>query len=209
MKRFTLMCSALATAIVLGACQTTPPIQTAPAANPIPPVEARRAVVGDQFVYLTQSGTQTTTTTVAASANRASYKQDNGCSYSHIITGFGPNPEWSNCGGSSGNQTSKRTGGSIFPLAVGSSESWDYSGTNSKGNNWESTRNCTVPGAVSVTVPAGTFDTYHVRCEDKWWVRESYINADGIAVRWSRTIKSGSGDRNRSGELVSFTPAST
>ena len=67
-------------------------------------------------------------------------------------------------------------------------------------------RVCKVEGEVSVSVPIGTFDTYHVRCEDRWWVREWFVRADGVPVQIARTRKNGPTDRNRLRKLVSYTP---
>lgn len=209
MNRVNAIFMALVGMVVLGACQADRAVQTAPVVNPMQPLEARRAVVGDQFVYLTEKSDQTSMTTREVSADRVAFEDESGCRFSDKGSSFAPSPDWSNCGGSAGTQVSRRLGGSIFPLAIGNSESWHYSGTNTNGDRWESKLDCTVPGVVDVTVPAGTFDTYYVRCEDEWWVREYYLNSDGVTVKWAQTSKGGSDDRNRSGDLVSFTPAST
>ena len=195
---------ALAASILAG-CQTTGSSTAAvtPASVELPPVNARIPSVGDSAVWLMQDGNQLGSKVVSVNGNSVYVEREDGCSWSNIVGAFEPTGEWKNCESGSGSQTSKLTTGSIYPLQVGNKESWDFSGTNTSGDSWSSTRNCEVVGTASVTVPAGTFDTYRVVCEDKWWVRESYITAEGYSVKWSRTRKVGASDRNRSGELVS------
>lgn len=195
----------------VSACNTTSSVQTSVASAPIAPVEVRRAVVGDTFVYISQTGKERVTTieTVGetiVTGNTIQAGADLACTWKYKRNTFAPDAEWNNCG-NSGTQTSKRLGGSIFPITVGSNESWEYSGTNNKGASWSSTRNCEAVGTVSITVPAGTFDTYHVKCEDRVWLREWFIRADGVTVQANRTRKTGAQDRNTSRKLVSFKPA--
>lgn len=197
--------------LVLIACQTTGSTTSSltPASAPMPAVEQRLTEPGASYTILQQDGSELVVEILSVEGDLVLSKSSSGCTWKRDFTGYRPNPEWNNCGGSSGTQTSRRTSGSIFPLAVGKTETWDYSGTNSNGDAWESTRDCKVEGEVSVTVPAGTFDTYHVRCEDRWWVREWFIDGRGLAVQYARTRKRGAADGNRSGKLVSYTPAST
>ncbi|MEL6996875.1 MAG: hypothetical protein AAFP68_01325 [Pseudomonadota bacterium] len=196
--------------LMLMACQTSGTTSSlTPASAPMPPVEQRLVEPGASYTILQQDGSELAVEILSTDGNLVLSKSSSGCSWKRDFTGFRPNPEWNSCGGSTGTQTSTRTSGSIFPLVVGNTETWDYSGTNSNGDAWESTRNCKVEAEVSVTVPAGTFDTYHVRCEDRWWVREWFVDQRGLAIQYARTRKIGSADRNRSGKLVSYTPANT
>ncbi|MEM9061025.1 MAG: hypothetical protein AAGD13_11245 [Pseudomonadota bacterium] len=171
-------------------------------------------MAGEQYVFLDKKGrerigsiTSVTDKFVEGASKRAD--QDLFCEWKIKRNTFAPTSEWKNCGGSSGTQTSKRLGDSIFPLQVGSTESWEYSGTNSNGDSWSSTRNCEVLGTASLTVPAGTFDTYQVRCDDRWWIRDWFVRADGVTVVSTRTRKAGSQDRNTKRELVSYTEVSS
>lgn len=194
---------------LLAGCQTTgSSVKSTPSSAELPPLETRRAVLGDTYVWINKNGEERTGMITAVDAQYSSGESSNGCKWRSKRNAFAPGAEWTNCSGSTGTQTSQRLGGSIFPMTVGSTESWDYSGTNNKGDSWESTRNCEVVGIAEVTVPAGTFDTYHVRCADKWWVREWFVRSDGISVQGSNTRKVGSADRNTSWQLVSYTPAS-
>lgn len=191
----------------VGGCEQQSTVQTAPASTELPPLEGRRAMVGDIFVSLNHRGNRRSDTITAVDEQYVSGENTAGCSWKVRRNAYAPDVEWSNCG-NSGTQTSRRIGSSIFPMTVGSTETWDYSGTNDQGGNWESTRECKVVGSAQVSVPAGTFDTYHVRCEDGTWVREWYTRSDGVSVKFSRTRKVGSQDGNSSWKLVSFTPAS-
>ena len=63
----------------------------------------------------------------------------------------------------------------MFPLKVGNTESWDYEGgTGSR--TWSGTRHCEVKEAVRITVPAGSFDTWHVNCTERWWRNQFYFS---------------------------------
>ena len=191
---------------ILAACMPGADIATSPVSAPMPPVEHRRAVVGDAYLLERKDGSRFTVTIKSVAADRVELETSSGCKATLRRDAFAPDLAWDNCSGSSGTQTSKRIGGSIFPLTLESTEAWEYSGSNTRGNSWESTRTCKVVGEVRVTVPAGTFDTYHVRCEDRWWVREWFVRADGVPVQIARTRKNGPVDRNRLRKLVSFTP---
>ena len=190
----------------LAACMPGANIATQPTSAPMPPVEHRRAVVGDAYVLERKDGSRFTVTIKSVSTETVDLETSSGCKATLRRDAFAPDLAWTNCSGSSGTQTSKRVGASIFPLTLESTEAWDYSGTNTRGNSWASRRNCSVVGEVSVTVPAGTFDTYRVRCEDRWWVREWFVRADGVPVQIARTRKNGSDDRNRLRKLISYTP---
>lgn len=194
--------------LLLSACQTTgSSLESKPSTAEMPPVAERRAVMGDQWTWLNEKDEELSGNYTSIDADFAAGENSIGCSWKAKRNAFAPGVEWKNCRGSTGTQTSKRVGDSIFPLAVGKTETWEYSGTNNKGDSWESTRNCKVVGIANVTVPMGNYDTYHVRCEDKWWVREWFVRADGVSVQGSSTRKAGSADRNSSWRLISFTPA--
>lgn len=205
MNKIVIVCSVA----VLAACQTTgsSSLKSEPTSAELAPVAERRAVVGDSFTWVNNRGETLTGTFTSVDDQYLTGESSNGCKWRDRRNSFAPGAEWSNCDGSTGTQRSKRLGGSIFPLQVGSSESWEYSGSNNKGDNWSSTRECSVVGTAKVTVPAGSFDTYHVRCEDEWWVREWYVREDGVSVQGSRTRKVGAADRNTSWQMIDFTPA--
>lgn len=193
--------------VLLCGCEQDANVSSSPAAVSMATLDSRRSVVGDRYVFERRDGSKTSSVVTGVTADFVTLEIDNGCIYTAKKNTFAPYAEWKNCGGSSGAQDSTRNGNSIFPMTIGSSESWNFIGTDNQGDGWENTRVCEVVGAVNMTVPAGSFDTYHVRCEDKWWVQEWFMNADGVAVQWARTTKAGSSDKNRSAKMVSFDPA--
>lgn len=190
-------------AVALGGC--APEVKTAPASVELPPAEAKRFNVGDQWVYLVNGEPQTSTVTAVDGDVYSGANQSTGCEYQFIHAAYAPGPSWKNCSGSSGTQQITRTG-SIFPMTVGATESWAVSGSNTKGDTWETTRNCEVKGTARVTVPAGSFDTYHVMCQDDWRVREWWFAPElGFSAISRNRHKTRAETTTR--ELQSFTPA--
>ena len=131
-----------------------------------------------------------------------------GCIYSSIKDGFGPVTQWKNCAGSTGTQMLERSG-NMFPLQVGNTESWKYTGKDTKGDSWSGTRECEVKGTAHVTVPAGSFDTYHVVCEVKGWLRYEWHYSPKLRSRVTsvHTPIAGSSATPRHMELVRIIPA--
>lgn len=193
--------------LAVSAYQTGAKLPTSPVTAAMPPVAERRGEVGDVFVWAGTSGTESSVRVVAQTATEITLQSEDGCIRRARRDGFAPFIEWRGCGGNSGRQTSERVSGGILPLTEGRTETWKFSGTNSDGDSWEGTQTCTVMGAVAATVPAGTFDTYHVRCENKWLVYEWFIRADGVTVQWARTAKTGSVGEDRVVRLARFIPA--
>ena len=205
---FRSICLTFFAVVSLSACQTTSSnLESTPSSAELPPLEASRAVAGDRWTAVDGKGAQNSGTVLTVDAQYISRESSDGCKWKLKINSFAPDVAWTDCNGSSGTQTSKRTGDSIFPLQVGKTESWEVSGTDTNGASWKSTRNCKVIGIANVTVPAGNFDTYHVRCEDRFRVREWFLRSDGVTVQFSSIRKTGAADRNFSWKLVSFTPA--
>ena len=175
----------------------------------MPSVDARRGDPGDRYVFLRQDGEEQSFEVISNEDGRIVTRTDDGCVWSRPVSAFGPNPDWKNCGGSSGQVTSaERLGGSIFPLAVGNTERWDYAVKSDTGAEWKGRRDCKVDAEVQITVPAGTFDTYHVRCEDKHWHWEWFVDGSGMTVQFAKTVKVGHDGANGFGQLVSYVPAS-
>ena len=82
------------------------------------------------------------------------------------MSSYSPSLAWRDCFGHTGSNKMEKHSGSLFPLAVGNTESWKYTGRNHKGNTWSGARSCKVAGTANVTVPAGNFDAYHVICRE-------------------------------------------
>ena len=184
-------------------------VETMPAKAELPPGESRTYVVGESWVWKTMDGTEDVREVVAVDGSEVSVQVSWGCSYTHDASGFAPVTEFSNCsGGGSGTQQVERSG-SIFPLAVGNTESWKYSGRSDKGNEWTGERSCEVAGTANVTVPAGSFDTYHVICMEKRARLDFYYSPEvRNSVIFSRAPAGGATKGRRYHyELVRFEPA--
>ena len=182
-----------------------PEVKTEQASTELAPAEAKRFDVGDTWVYNVNGDPETSKITAVDGDVISGINETTGCEYTFYHAAYGPGPSWKNCGGSTGTQQATRTG-SIFPLTVGATESWAVKGSNTKGDSWETTRSCEVKGTARVTVPAGSFDTYHIMCQDDWRVREWWYAPElGFSAISRNRHKQRAETTTR--ELVSFTPA--
>lgn len=188
-------------AIVLAAC--APEVKTEAVKAEMTPMEQRLPVVGDTKVWKEGDGEYNVVVT-SFNGGVATVESSKGCTYSQEA-GFAPSQTWSNCTPFDDGKQSNTKTGSIYPLAVGNTESYAVAGSNVKGDDWKTTRNCSVKGTARVTVPAGTFDTYHVNCKDEWTSRDFYMSPElGTSVLFRRVGSDAS--RNTLLEMVSFTP---
>ena len=193
-------------ALTLANC--APKIETKPVAAELPPAEARQAVAGDTWVVKNViSGQEVAGRYLTVDDGIYSWEDDRGCKSIGKTGTFAIYLSWENCSGSTGSQTydSEET---LFPLEIGKSVTHRVKGKNDRGDTWETSQTCEVVETVRVNVPAGEYDTYHVRCEDTWNVRNFYYAPElGVQVISIRSRK----DRNdvRHTELVSFTPGTT
>lgn len=162
--------------------------------------------VGDKSIWRYKDGTEITYEITAVDEETISGRASDGCTWKSVIAGWGPAVEWKNCNSSSGSHKVKRTG-NLYPLQVGNSEKWKYRGKNSKGNTWSGTRKCEVRGTEKVTVPAGTFETYHVVCEEKSGRYEWHYSPELRFFVTSSRKPLGGSTWGYSQELVSFMPS--
>lgn len=102
-------------------------------------------------------------------------------------------------------------GESLYPIEVGRKTEMTYSGQNNE-DAFSGYRTCEVLGEVAVTVPAGTFDTFHIVCTQgskpgsTWRKREFYYAPEiGNDVLHIHTTEDGKTNNRR--ELVSYQPA--
>ena len=165
-----------------------------------PPLRA----VGDKSVWRNKNGTEISYEITAVDEDILSGRSSDGCTWKFVIAGWGPAVEWKNCSSSSGSHKVKRTG-NMYPLQVGNTEKWRHSGRNNKGNRWSGTRKCEVKGTEKVTVPAGSFDTYHVVCKEPWARYEWHYSPElRFVVTSSRKPLGGSTGSRYYRELVSI-----
>ena len=96
---------------------------------------------------------------------------------------FAPSVSWENCrNGSTGTQEFTKNG-NMWPLTVGSSESYNVTGKDQR-NNWTTTRKCEVTSVVMVTLQDKQYPAYEVVCKDSFNKRTWYISPE-----LQRTIK--------------------
>jgi hypothetical protein len=141
--------------------ETSPPSQAmGPATKVVHPV-GTSIVVDDR-------GERTTWEKTADTSQGSVWTGSNGCTYTATNDNpFAPSVKFEGCSGNTGTQTIQTKSGEIFPLQVGKTVSWKITGQHTR-DSWETTRRCEVVETVSLTVPAGTYDAFHVVCRDSW-----------------------------------------
>ena len=181
-------CAGAAILLGLASCQTTA-VETAPVSQTLEPMAYKPYAEGEVLRWQ-DGGDVSETEVLEVSGDVVTLQDSEGCKWTTVAGGFAPSTKWSNCDGSSGTQEVTREG-NIFPLTVGATETWRATGSDTRGYSWDDAeRVCTVTETARVTVPAGTFDTYHVRCEDPWRVRNWYIASElGRPVLYTRSHK--------------------
>ena len=199
--------AAVATMISVSGYQTATAQQVAAKAE-LPPAELPVRRVGDKLVYLDKKGREVTDEVTGVDSESTSEQSSDGCSWTSV-NGYGPVLKWSECAGDSGTRTVKKRKGGLFPLEVGNKASWKFRGKNNKGSSWSDTRKCNVKGTANVTVPAGSFDTFHIVCAESWARWEWYYAPElGVSVTYRRKPRGNSQSKSIYQELVSFTPGS-
>jgi hypothetical protein len=177
----TVVLTALASCATVKELEVTTPL----AAMPQPEL---RPGYGEVVLY---NGKEMTSTLVSEDATTRSWKRSDGCSATTPKTGFGPALKWENCDGGSGSHTVTLQG-ETWPLAVGKSWSYTYSGSDTAGNTWRGTRSCTVKTTVRIPTPSGEEDTYKVACSDHNSTHTYYVSpARNATVRYERSRRDG------------------
>lgn len=137
------------------------------------------------------NGKEMTSTLVAEDATTRNWKRSDGCSATTPKSGFGPAYKWENCNGSTGTVTS-RLEGEIWPLAVGKTWSYTYSGSNARGATWSGTRSCAVRATARIVTPSGEEDTFKVACRDHDSTYTYYVSpARRATVRYEQYRQDG------------------
>ncbi len=181
--------------------------ETAAVKAELAPAQAPTFTVGSKMTWRERGKDDLTSEVVSVDGNKVTLQSDNGCNSTFTSDGFNLWTRWENCGGNTGSSTFERPGG-IFPLEVGKKETYKARGKNDKGNTWSSTWTCRVTETDSVTVPAGSFDTYHVVCKDKWRRKDYYFAPElGRSVIIAQSPIGSSRARAYHQELVKLEPA--
>ncbi|MGM0586276.1 MAG: hypothetical protein ACQEUZ_16635 [Pseudomonadota bacterium] len=191
--------------LALSACGQQ--VETAEVASELPPAAAPDHGVGTTFTLVASDGDARTSEIVAREDGLVTMQSSEGCLWTRHADGFGPSLRFENCGGSTGTQDVEREG-RLFPLEVGRTENWQAAGRTEAGETWRTERRCEVEGTARVSVPAGTFDTYHVVCEDDWNQWERWYAPElraSVIYKRRRKNRGGEGDY---WELAEIEPAS-
>ena len=182
-------------------------VATAPARAELPPGKSRAFAVGDKSVWK-QDGKELSFTIVKLDGSIMEVQVSNGCKAAIQWPSYSPALAWRNCSGSAGSRKIEKRAGRLFPLAVGNTESWQFSGRNNKGNTWSGARSCKVAGTANVTVPAGTFDTYHVICRENSARYDYWFSPElGSTVISSKAPLPGKKSSRYHRELIRLEPA--
>lgn len=199
MTRFSVLIPALA----LLAAGCAPEVKTEAVQSLLEPMQKRLPLAGDTVVW-DDDGTQFSRTVTKVSADSLIKEDSRGCAFTSGL-GFEPSTSWTNCTPFTDGAQSYTTEGEIFPLAVGNTVRYQVDGSNANGDKWQNDVLCKVEGTARVTVPAGSFDTYHVRCEHQFTRRDYYVSPElGETMLFRRLRKS----RNEvtTFRMVSFQP---
>ena len=171
----------------------------------MPPGTERAYKVGDEVLLREKDGTEKTLRVTSVQDNFVEIiKVGTDCRATFQMRGFAPATKEDACGGTAVERTIEGTG-SIYPMMLGSREEWTISQTIGKRKTGPYRRVCSVNETARVTVPAGTFDTYVVRCSDKFRDIEFYFAPSlGIQVLLRQTRKRDNSFYSE--ELVKLTP---
>ena len=178
--------------VALMGCQTTQtttekeePVQSALEPIQQPP----EILVGDAIIWLADGQRERRNEVTSRDDRQITITSDNGCIFSVPMTGFGPSYSYKNCDGYTATQEVEPPSESPYPISVGKSWSYVYSGI-WEGEPWKDTRKCSVEATARVTVPLGDFDTFKVVCNDRWTRRTWYVSPEvGRSVKYERYHK--------------------
>lgn len=166
-----------AIAVTLSACKSTGISDEAEWTTTLVPMGKPVVQAGDTAYWLRDGSKEVTNSVVAVNGDMTTGKTSDGCHYTEITWGFSPSVEWSGCSPfANGQQEISSIEGSIWPLEVGKTVSYKFSGSNTAGETWNSTRRCEVESAVRITTMSGEHDTYKVVCKDSWTDRIWYVS---------------------------------
>ena len=178
--------------------------ETAPTKMEMAPAEHQEYTVGSKWTWTEKGTDDVTYTAVSVDDGKVTLQGTNGCKSTFLSGTFNQFTSWENCRGGTGSQSFNRPS-NLFPLEVGKKDSVNVAGTNSKGNTWSTRMTCEVMGTDNVTVPAGTFDTYHVVCKDEWSRRDYHYAPElGTSIISARSPIGSSRSKPYRAELVNY-----
>jgi hypothetical protein len=198
-------------ALVIGACQSPAPTPAAlrptPAAATLAPGRLVVPEPGSTYLFRKRDGGEVASRVVAVEGDDVTWQSDDGWTWTNKAF-YWPVERWQ---GDSvvGSQEVSGDFEALLPLLIGERAAYRYQGRRQDGQGWSGQGRCDVAAAEQITVPAGTFDTYKVVCEQgedpkqpyhgrTWW----YAPAVGHYVAVLRQTRDGR--LNELEELVSY-----
>ena len=173
----------------------------------LPPGKWRTFKVGDRWVWRNREGREFTREIVALEGKVATIRSEGGrCQVKARVDGYARRLAWENCSWGAWGRQSLTRRGTMFPLKVGNTESWEYEGGSAR-RTWSGVRNCEVKEALKFAVPAGSFDAYHVLCTERGWARIQFYFAPELGTTVAMTRTPLGRGRFSHLELVRFVPA--
>lgn len=190
MRYRTLLLPLCAAATLLVGCNTQTTETAAPAVSLKPMAKPTEPTVGTAYVSLENGRKEVRLEVIATSTEAITYRSNDGCAFALPTSGFAPVTTFENCEGSSGTQLVRLASDAPWPLTVGKSWRYSFSGRNENGDTWDGERTCTVEDTVRVTAPIGTYDTFKVVCDEPNRTRTYYASPElGVAVMFERRDK--------------------
>ena len=179
--------------------------ETGPVSAPLEPMVKPAMHVGDKETWRNKKGKEWTQTVVGMDETTVTIESSGGCTFTKPHEVFAQWLKWTNCP-RDGSGTTSLTKGDIWPLETGKKWWYKYAGSDDKGQKWKGKMSCKVKEEIRISVPAGTFDTFHVVCRTKRFTREYYISPEtGTSVMYKWKDKYAK-QPNRTNELVSYSP---
>ena len=201
-------------ALLVGACQSPKPtpagLSPAPAAAALAPGRLTVLERGATFVFRNRGGAEVTSRVIKVEGDDVTWQADNGWTWTGKAF-FWPVERWQS-DSAGGRQEISGDPRGLFPLMVGERVAYRYQGrSQAERAGWSGQGRCEVATAEQITVPAGTFDTYKVVCEQgedlsdpyrtrTWW----YAPAIGHYVAQLHRTRTGGIDELE--QLVSYRP---
>jgi hypothetical protein len=164
-------------ALLVSACQSPQPtpaaLAPAPAAATLSPGRLPALENGATFVFRNRDGVEVTSRVIAVEGEDVTWQADNGWTWTGKAF-FWPVERWQR-DGAGGSQEISGDPGALFPLRVGERVAYRYQGRSQREQaGWSGQGRCEVAATERITVPAGSFDTYKVVCEQGEDLKDPY-----------------------------------
>jgi hypothetical protein len=119
---------------------------------------------GSSFVFRRGDGEEIVSRVVAVDGEDVTWEADDGWTWTGKAP-FWPVERWQG-ESSEGSQEIRGDVSALYPLAIGEAAAYRYSGRSTQQPaGWSGAGRCSVAAAERITVPAGTFDTFKIVCE--------------------------------------------